>query len=175
MEDTMHAKTVTTRGVGIKYGLYSAGFGIFYFLVRVLTGQNPFDNAWWAVLLSIAVSMLLIGLAHREYKRTGDGFMSYGQGVGIGFWMTLISTLIVLLFEWAYTSFVEPEVMTTFYEMQRIQFEDRGMPDSQIDLVQENTKRFFWVYGFFVALIFGVLLAVIVSIFTQRKNPQPAF
>lgn len=173
MENNINAKAVTTRGIGTKYGLYSAGFGIFYFLVLVLTGQNAFDNKWgW---ISMVVSVVLLILAHRDFKRSGDGFMSYGQGVGIGFWMTLVSLVIALTVEWAYISFVEPEVMERFYEMQRIQLEDQGMPDSQIDTWQEGTKRFFWVFAFFMALFFGVVVALIVSIFTQKKNPQPVF
>jgi apolipoprotein N-acyltransferase len=174
MENNIHAKAVTTRGVGVKYGLYSAGFGIF-FLVRALLGHNPFDQAWWAGLISLVVSVLLIVLAHREFKESGDGFMSYGQGVGIGFWMALVAVPIALLFQWVYTSFIDPEVMNQFYEAQRIQMEERGAPDSQIDLIQENTKRFFWIFGFIVAMFISVLLAVIVSIFTQKRNPQPAF
>ncbi|HEY8513205.1 MAG TPA: DUF4199 domain-containing protein [Cyclobacteriaceae bacterium] len=175
MENDVHGKAVTTRGVGIKYGLYSAGFGIFFFLVRALLGHNPFDNAWWAGLISLAASVTFIVLAHNEFKQSGDGFMSYGQGVGIGFWMALIGVLVALLVQWAYTSFVDPAVMDQFYEAQRIQMEDQGVPDSQIDMIQENTRRFFWVFGFFVAMFISVLIAVIVSIFTQKRNPQPAF
>ncbi|HEY8512616.1 MAG TPA: DUF4199 domain-containing protein [Cyclobacteriaceae bacterium] len=175
MENDVHEKAVTTRGVGIKYGLYSAGFGIFFFLVRALLGLNPYENTWWAVLISLAAGVTFIVLAHNEFKRSGDGFMSYGQGVGIGFWMALVGVAIGVLVQWAYTSFVDPEVMNQFYETQRIQLEDQGVPDSQIDMIQENTRRYFWVFGFLVAMFISVLLAVIVSIFTQRRNPQPAF
>ncbi|HLT81599.1 MAG TPA: DUF4199 domain-containing protein [Cyclobacteriaceae bacterium] len=173
MENAVQENAVTTRGIGTKYGLYAAGFGIFFFFVLVFTGQNVFDNKWGFV--NLPVSILILVLAHREFKQSGNGFMSYGQGVAIGFWMTLVSLVIGFLIQWAYISFVEPEVMERFYELQRIQLEDSGMPDSQIDTVQSGTRRFFWVFGFFAALFFGVLLAVIVSIFTQKKNPQPAF
>lgn len=175
MENHTHAKAVTTRGVGIKYGLYSAGFGIFFFLVRVLMGQNPFDNSWWALLISLGVSILLIALAHREFKESGDGFMNYGQGVGIGFWMALVSVIIVLLLQWAYISFVEPGVMDNMIEMQRMKFEDQGVPDSQIEAMLNGTRRFFWAFGFIGAMIVSIILAVIVSIFTQKRNPQPVF
>src|SRR5690606_7756234 len=173
MENNIHEKAVTTRGVGIKYGLYSAGFGVFFFLVLVLTGQNAFDNRWsWVNLL---VSIVLLVLAHREFKQSGDGFMSYGQGVGIGFWMTLVSLIIGGFVVWLYANVIEPGVMDAFYEQRRIEFEDQGMPDNQIEMSLEWVRKLFWVFYAIFGLFFGVLLAVIVSIFTQKKNPQPVF
>ena len=173
MEENIDVKPVTVRGVGTKFGLISAGIGIFFFLVLVLTGQNAFDNKWSWVNVIISIALLVV--AHREFKKLGDGFMSYGQGVGIGFWMAIVSLLIGGFVMWIYSSLVEPEVMDRFYEMQRIKFEDQGMSDNQIDVSLEWTRKLFWpIYGFF-GLFFGVLMAVIVTIFTQKKNPNPVF
>lgn len=173
MEDNINVKTITVRGVGAKFGLISAGIGVFFFLVLVLTGQNAFDNKWsW---VNVIVSIVLLVLAQREFKQSGDGFMSYGQGVGIGFWMTLVSLLIGGVIVWLYTNFVEPEVMERFYEAQRINFEEQGMPDSQIEMSLEWTRKLFWPIYLVFGLFFGVLMAVIVSIFTQKKNPNPVF
>lgn len=173
MEDNTNAKPITVRGVGTRFGLISAGIGVFFFLVLVLTGQNAFDNKWSWVNMVVAVVLLI--LAHREFKQSGDGFMSYGQGVGIGFWISLVSLVVGGLVVWLYTSFIEPEVMTRFYEAQRINFEEQGMPDNQIEMSLEWTRKLFWPIYLIFGLFFGVLLAVIVSIFTQRKNPNPVF
>jgi hypothetical protein len=163
----------TVRGVGVKYGLYAAGLGVFQFLVLVLIGANAFDNKWsW---IGIIFTIALIVLAHREFKREGDGFMSYGQGVGIGFWMSLVSVLITGVFTFVYISFIEPGVMERFFDAQRIQMEDNNMPDEQIDMAITWTQNLFWPMYFFMGTFFGVLIAVIISIFTQKKNPQPAF
>lgn len=173
MVENVDTKTVTVRSVGIKFGLISAGIGIFIFLVLVLTGQNAFDNKWsW---INIIISIALLVMAHREFKQSGDGFMSYGQGVGIGFWMTLISLIIGGVVVAVYANVIEPQVMERFYEMQRINLEEQGMADNQIEVSMEWTRKLFWpMYGIF-GLFFGVLMAVIVSIFTQKKNPQPVF
>jgi ABC-type antimicrobial peptide transport system permease subunit len=101
--------------------------------------------------------------------------MSYGQGVGIGFWMALISLIVGGLFTFVYVSFIEPTAMDAFYDMQRTGMEEKGMPDEQIDTAISWTQKLFWPIYIFFGLFFGVLVAVIVSIFTQKKNPQPSF
>ena len=71
------------RSVGIKYGLISTVVGIVFFLVLRFAGQNPFvfKYGWVVSLLS---TIVLLYLAHKEYKSDNNGFMSYGEGIGIG-------------------------------------------------------------------------------------------
>ena len=173
MQDNINVKPASTRKVGVKFGLISAGIGVFIFLVLTLTGMNAFDNKW--SFLHVAIGVILIILGHKEFKQSGDGFMSYGQGVAIGFWMALVSVVIGGLFTWIYTAFIEPTAMEPVYEMQRMKFEEQGMPDSQIETSMEWMKKLFWPIYFFFGIFFSVLIAVIVSIFTQKKNPQPVF
>jgi len=171
--ETQSNTSVTTRSVGIKYGLISALISVVFFLVLVLSGQNAFDNKWnW---ISLIVSVALVVLAHKNFKDSGNGFMSYGQGVGIGFWMALISLVIGFVITYSYVSFIDPAAMDLFYEKQTADMAEKGMPDDQIDMAIGWTKTLFWPLYIFFGLFFGVLVGVIVSIFTQKKNPEPAF
>lgn len=167
------ASTVTTRSVGIKWGLISGLISIVFFLGLVLSGQNAFDNKWnW---LGLIFSLALVFLAHKNYKDSGNGYMSYGQGVAIGFWMALVSVVLSFLVSYLYVTLVDTGVMDEFYEKQIEQLSKGGMQDDQIDMAISWTKRLFWPLHIFFGLFFGVLVGVIVSIFTQKKNPEPAF
>ena len=70
-----------------------------------MLSMNPFDNGWnWA---GAAVGIVLFVFAHKYFKDDGNGFMSYGQGLGIAFWMALISVLITGLFTLAYLKLLD--------------------------------------------------------------------
>lgn len=173
MEENINTPSSTVRAIGMKYGLISAGISIFFFLVLVLTGMNAFDNKWsW---VGLVISVVLLIMAHKQFKDDGDGFMTYGQGVGIGFWIALVSVVIGGAFTLVYITWIEPTAMDQFYEAQRVKFEEQGMPDNQIEISLSWVRKLFWWIYFFMGIFFGVLIAVIVSIFTQRKNPQPVF
>ena len=160
----------TVRSVGIKYGLISTAVSIVFFLALVFTGQNAFDNTWnW---IGLIFSIVILVLAHKNFKDAGDGFMSYGQGIGIAMWIALVSTVIAGLFTYMYAEVLDPSTMDLFYEKQREGMEASNMPDEQIEVAVTWTKRLFWpLYGFF-GLFFSLIVALIVSIFTQKKLPE---
>ena len=165
--------SVTPRSVGVKYGFISALISVVYFLVLVVSGQNAFDNKWsW---IGLIVSVAIVILAHKNFKDSGNGFMTYGQGVGIAFWIALVSVVINFALTYAYVNFIDATAMDMFYEQQTEQMSMQGLQDEQIDMAISWTKTLFWPMFLFMGLFFGVLVGVIVSIFTQKKNPQPVF
>ena len=165
--------TVTPRSVGVKFGLISALISVLFFLILAVSGLNAFDNTWnW---IGLVISVVLVFLAHKNFKDNGNGFMSYGQGVGIAFWMALVSLVINFIVTYVYVAFIDTGAMDLFYEKQIEEMSSKGMPDDQIDMAISWTKTLFWPMYAFFGLFFGVLVGVIVSIFTQKKNPEPAF
>ena len=174
METEVNATaSVTPRSVGVKYGLISALISVVYFLVLVVSGLNAFDNKWsW---IGMIISVAIIILAHKNFKDSGNGFMTYGQGVGIAFWIALVSVVINFALTYAYLNFIDASAMDMFYEQQTEQMSMQGLQDEQIDMAISWTKTLFWPMYLFMGLFFGVLVGVIVSIFTQKKNPEPAF
>jgi hypothetical protein len=172
MEENV-SKPVTVRSIGLKYGVISALVSILFFLVLVLSNQNAFDNKWsW---VGLVFSIVILVLAQKNFKESGDGFMSYGQGVGISFWMALISTLAGLIFTYVYANVIDPTVMDMFYNKQMEDMEANNMPQEQIDMAVKWTKMLFWPIYIFMGLFFGVLVGVIVTIFTHKKSPETAF
>ena len=174
METQVNATpSVTPRSIGIKWGLISAVISVVFFLVLAISGMNAFDNKWnW---IGLIVSVVLVFLAHKNYKDSGNGFMSYGQGVGIAFWIALVSVVIKFVVTYVYVSFIDTGAMDLFFEMQTEQMAEKGLPDDQIEMALNWTRMLFWPIYLFFGLFFGVLIGVIVSIFTQKKNPEPAF
>ena len=102
---------VTTRSVGVRYGLILAGISIVYFLTLTLAGvdQTSGIGRWIPIVFYIAV----IFLAHKNYKEQGDGYMAYGQGMGITFWLALVSSVIYSIFFYAYIKFIDSSFVET--------------------------------------------------------------
>jgi hypothetical protein len=167
------AQMVTVRSVGIKFGLISALIAVLFFLILAISGQNAFDSIWNYIGLLITVA--LVYLAHKNFKDSGNGYMSYGQGVGIAFWMALVSLAINFLVTYLYVTFVDKGVLDLLFEKQAEEMAKKGMADDQIDMALGWTRTLFWPMYAVGGLFFGVLVGLIVSIFTQKKNTEPAF
>lgn len=165
--------TTTLRSVGIRYGLILAVLSILFFVVMNVTGidmQGPISYLGWVITL------VVIYFAHRYYKEFGDGYMSIGQGIGIGFWTGLISTLISSPFTYVYVKFIDTSFIENIKDKQIEKMQEQGMSDEQIDQAMQFAGAFMsaesiLVMGIIGGIIAALIFAVIISLFT--KNPEP--
>ncbi|HEX8059722.1 MAG TPA: DUF4199 domain-containing protein [Cyclobacteriaceae bacterium] len=168
-------KAPTTMSVGLKYGLLMTVASVLMFVLRAAISGKPFDRSVTWTIVTIAVSVAIIVLAHREYKNNGDGFMTYGQGFVIGFWISLVSVVAYGVFIILYANVIDTELMDNFYQMQREQMETAGnMSNDQVETAIGFTKKLFFPMLFVMGLIFSLITVLIITIFTQKSNPNPA-
>jgi hypothetical protein len=170
----MEENQVSIGKISIRYGLISGLLAIAFMVVVDLagmTGNSTVQYLWYLVLAGI------IFMAHKSYKEEGDGFMNYGQGIGIGALLSLISSIISSVFFYIYVSFINTEYMTTIMDIQRAKMEEQGMADAQIEQAMEMTAKFMSpvmmvVFGIIATVFFGVIISLIVSAITQKKRPE---
>ena len=122
---------LTTRSVGIRYGVIMSVISIVVFLALTFGGvdQSSGIGRWVGVIFYIVV----IYLAHKNYKEGGDGFMSYGQGMGITFWISLVSSAIYSLFFYVYIKFVDASFIEAVKNKQIEDMQEKGMSEDQIE------------------------------------------
>ncbi len=173
MEENIESTPVSTRSVGLMYGVYAALISSVVFLLTSLLGYNPFGGG--LNYIGTVASIVLLVLAHKKFKESGDGYMSFGQGFGIGFWFTLISTVIAVLVMYVYITFIDANPLQMMLDENTAKMQESGQSDDQVQIAIEWTKKLFWPFAVIGAIFFGLVIALIVTIFTQKKNPQGDF
>jgi hypothetical protein len=175
MEENQSTPTVTTRSVGIRYGVIMGIVSIAYFVILVVAGVDMSQGIgrWGSMVYTLAI----LFLAHKYFKENGDGFMTIGQGTGIGFWTTLIASGISSVFTYVYIKFIDQSFIQQLLDKQREAFEEQNMSEDQIDQAMTMTAKFMTpemmlVFGLIGGVVIGVICAVIMSLFTQKKNPE---
>lgn len=165
----------TPSSVAVHYGLLTGLVSIIYlFVVYVARLESNTAVGWLAVVFSVGG----IYLAHQTYKAQHGGFMSYGEGLGIGVLLSLVSGLLTAVFNYVYREFIDPELGERMMEAVRAKMEAGGnVSDEQIEgMVKMTAKLSSGPLGFAVGLVtaavFGVVLALIVSAFTKNKRPE---
>jgi len=175
MEDNVTtASTVTTRSVGIRYGIINGLIQIVYFLI--LTTAGLMTSGGFAPWVGFLISIVMLFLAHKYYKENGDGYMTYGQGIGIGFWTGLVSASISAIFTYIYAK-IDSGYIASIREKAIQDMEAQGQSQQQIDTAMKFVEMFTSAEAILVmGLIFGIIgmiiIAVILSIFTQRPQPE---
>ena len=176
MEETEQVEKVTTRSAGIRYGVISGVIGIALFVVMTILSISMTEGPGrWVGLL---ITGVLIYFAHKYYKDNGDGYMSIGQGTGIGFWLALVSTAISSVFSYIYMKFIDASFIENAMDEARRKMEEQGnLSDEQIDQAMSITEKFMTPEimlgtGLFFGVIIVVIIALIISLITQKRNPE---
>lgn len=177
MEETTQIQGPSVKSVGLRYGVILGVVSILFFLILVLSGLDMNSPVRW---VGIPINIVIIVLAHNYFKDRGDGFMSYGQGMGITFWLGLIGSAISSIFTYIYLKFIDQSMIGMIRDQQLEAMEQQGMSDEQIEQAMQYTEMFtspemMLVFGFIGGILMLIICGLIVTIFTQKKNPQPVF
>jgi hypothetical protein len=173
-ETTAKTEQPTAMSVGFKYGLILGLISIVLTIIFFVVGMNPFEGGWksW---LNTCLAILFVVLAHKNFKDNGDGFMSYGQGLGIAMVTFLVSMVVSGIFSYIYLQFIDPSAFEQIWEKAAADMEAKGQSQDQIDVAMSWGRKLFWVFFIVGGAFIGLLIGLVVSIFTQKKAPEQAF
>lgn len=166
-----HASPVS---VGLRYGLL---IGLVSVMVAFGSFSLQLQENWGVRLLSIAILVLGVVLAQREFKKQNAGFMSYGQGLGVALVAGCVVGVLSAVFIYVYITFISPEFQQLLLDKAREGMEAKGVADEQIDQAVAMTGRFMMPIMVGSALFGAVLQALIIGLISSAfvKNAQPDF
>jgi len=160
--------------IATKYGLIQGVLGFLLFLIVATTGMR---QNWLTTSVNIIVLVVLIVLAHREYKKTHEGIMTYGQGVGIGTLLSVVASVLSCILLYIYVAFINTGYAAAALKVQRAAMEERGMSGAQLEQALSMTSAMLTPVGIVIAglisgIILGFIVALVVSAFTKCADPR---
>lgn len=171
----MNQQTTTTpSSVGLRYGLITGFVSVIYTLILYVTELN--ENMWLSNL-SILIMIVGIVMAHKNFKGENGGFMSYGQGLGIGSIVSAVVGLLSSVFVFVYVQFIDTGFLAKVREAQIVKMEEQGMSDEQIDQAMAMAEKFsspamMLIMGFIVTFIIGFLISLVVAAIMKKSQPE---
>ncbi len=165
----------TVMSIAIKYGIILGMISIIFFILLDFLGQAQNQSGW--NYLGLIFTIVAYYFAYREFKEDGDGFMTYGQGLGIGTLSALFSSIISGVFMFVYISFINPNFLENVKQMQIVELEKQGLSDAQIEQAQPMMDLFtspvmISVMAIAGGTFLGFIIALIMSAIFKKTNPQ---
>ncbi|MDZ7607319.1 MAG: DUF4199 domain-containing protein [Cyclobacteriaceae bacterium] len=169
-------KKVTISQIALKYGLY---LGLVFIIISIITQFMDLDMKTQQNVgyINYVLALVAIILAHKAFKEEGDGFMTIGQGLGIGTLLCLISGVLSAIFTYVYIKFIDDSMIGKIKDMQIEELEKRGMSDADIEQAMKMAGIFtspeMMIVWIILGMVFiGFILSLIVSLFTKKVNPN---
>ena len=165
---------ITVKQVSLKWGGISGVVGILVFLILAMTGLIYKSSASW---ISAVPFIVILVLAHKEFKNEGDGYMNYSKGLGIGVFISAVSAVISTIFTYIYIKFVDTEYYENMNAALLEQWEEQGMTDQQIEAAMDFTSNMQnpelgILFGILGGVFFGFIISLIVTAFTKKASPE---
>ena len=163
----------STAHIALKFGVITAVASIVYTTILILAEKNQNQG-----LTSLGLIILVVGMVYamREFKAENSGYMSYGQGLGIGTLIAAISGLLNSTFTMFYTQFIDTNLMKKALDTAREDMERRGMSDDQIDAGMQFSEKMMspgilFAMGIFFSIFIGFIISLIVAAILRRNRP----
>ncbi len=158
------------------YGIVLALANIVLSLAAFFLGfqTDRIAEAYWFNILGLVVFVAVLWFGIRAAREEAqDGSLSYGRGVMTGFLISLYSSLIGAVYTFIHFTFINPNFVEYQLDATRQKWIAAGLGDAQI-AAAEKFARFFLspvmmsVVALVLPVLFGVILALILSAFLKR-------
>ncbi|GAB4478028.1 MAG: hypothetical protein OHK0057_28420 [Thermoflexibacter sp.] len=163
---------ITPRQVGLKYGLITGLGYVAYSLVLFLTHAYTNNSLGWLSNLILIAGLVF---ACREFKAGFYNTMTLKQGISVGFWVVLLSTIISAIFTYIYIEF-DKELLEAMREQAMFDLEKQKLSEEQLE---QAMKMMDWFLSpEFLAgstLIGGIIVGMIVAVImaaVMKKDPE---
>lgn len=163
----------STARVALKYGVLASVVIMIYTTIINIAGlsQNK-------VLSSLAFAFMIVAivLAMKNFREKNNGYMSYGEGLGLGTLVSAVMGLLSSAFTMFYMQFIDNTLLTQGMDKVREDMERKGMDDSQIDQAMELSQKFMspgivFAIGVFGYVLTGLVISLIVAAIIRREKP----
>lgn len=165
---------ISIRPTSMKYGFYYAGATIVYSLLTFSLGL--LTSIPWS-MLSYVISIGVIVLAVKEYKKLNEGYMSLKQGVGIGVITMVVGGVIAGIFSYIYMTFVNKDIVSQLLESVETQFsQTEGITPEMLDMIMGIYSKIFQpgpmlIMGIIGSVFSGLILGLIIGAIMKRDRP----
>ncbi len=163
----------------VKYGLVLGMLSVVFSIISNLSGLTE-TTMGSAISIPVMILMFTVVfyMCYRDF-RADNGGMSLGDALGLGAILSMISGVIGGIFNYVYTTFIDPGMMDRIMETQYEMMEGYGMSDEQIEQQLEMAQTFSGnpVFGIAMSIIgslcIGFVFSLIMGAIMKRDKTTP--
>lgn len=165
MENKVNVYSIALKW-GAIFGLMMIIMGLLVYMLDMYESNNAFG------LVQMVLFLGALYLAFGEYKAQNEGFMSFGQGMGLSFLVMTISILIANTFSYVHMAIIDPDIVQRIIDIQMIEWEKQNLSDEQIDqALNFMTPGIMMIFATVFQFLLGTLVCLATSYFLKKDRP----
>ena len=167
---------VSSARISLKWGLIFGLLGVVSSTVMYTMGW--FSQTAITIVVSIVLFFTIAFLAMREFRDLNGGFMTFGQGVGLGMLLSVTAGVIAGVYDFVYKQFVDTTLVDKQISLLEEKYESMGMSPEMIEQSMGSAKVMmdgpFALLSVVLTYAFMGLICSLIMAAIMKKN-QPVF
>jgi hypothetical protein len=126
------------------------------------------------IVYVIQITAIVIGTRFLRDK-IQNGNITYGRALGSGTMISIFASVIIAFYMFIFLKFIDPGELDKIFAMMEDNLYKQGLPEDQIDMALEMSKKFTTPFTIALGTVFsyglwGFLFSLITSIFIKKKS-----
>lgn len=170
----------SVKKVALSYGLILALLSIVLSVIAYVLGVH-IERPWWVSVLGIGIMILIIIYGLKTFKKDNGGFLSLGEALKVGLAISLVSAIIVVIYNYIFITFIEPDLVAQTLEYTREQMIEQNpdMPEEQMEMALGFTEKMMSpaimsAIGIIFSLFLGFIISLIGGLVMKQNRPEHA-
>lgn len=160
----------------INNGLILGVLGVLISVTLYAMGMH-LDPHWSIGIFQFILMIAIIVLGISQFKKANGGFLSWGEGVKIGVGIAILAALVSVIYNYIFSTFIEPDFMAQVMEVQNQKFLDQGMSQEQIEAANAMTEKFkspliASAFGIIASAIGGFIVSAIAAAIMKKSEEE---
>jgi len=155
---------------------FGAIAGLAIIIVSVLLYfLNIQENTFVAIFIYIVLISVIIFDTKHFKNNVQNGNITYGRALGTGTTISFFASIIVAFYMFVFLKFIDSDAMGKMYSIMEDKMYEQGLPDDQIEMALEMTKKFTTPFTIAIGTVFsytfwGFIFSLITSAFLKKKS-----
>lgn len=174
----MDTPKASVKKIALNYGLLMGLISIVFSVVLYVT-NNHIDRPWWASLLSIVISVILIVYGLKAYREANGGFMSLGEALKTGVAISLVAGILGAIYNYLFMTVIEPDFTAQVLEFTEAQMYEQNpnLTPEQAEVGLSFTEKLMSpaimsAIAIIASVFFGFIISLIAGLIMKRSRPM---
>ncbi|MFL2638731.1 MAG: DUF4199 domain-containing protein [Flavobacteriaceae bacterium] len=166
---------ISSKKYMIEFGLWT-GITLVCFAIMLFFLDAHYENSTSTQIINLLIQFSGITIACLAFKKENNSNISWGEVRKIGTGISLIISLVAILYTLLLVNIIEPDFMDKAIEIsyyQTLEQYPEALANMNLNDYTETAKSLTWTTYpiiFFFTIVFGFIYSVILGLFIKSKN-----
>ena len=174
----MDTQNTSIKSLIVTYGLLLGALSVAFQLMLFFLDMH-YKNDSTAGIVSLVIMIGILLYAFIQFKKQNEGYLSLSEALKIGLGVSLVSSLIGIVYTVILMNFLDPDTMKKSLElsMETMRIQNPEMPQEQLDMARSMQERMsspliLSAIQIIFALFIGFIISLIGGLIVKKSRPE---